>query len=262
MEQPPGPEIADRYQRLVEAAPDGIVVHRDGVILYANPSADRIFAAPPGALVGRRVLDLVHEDDRDIVRERIHRIEHEGERTEPRELRGLRLDGSPVDIEAAGHPVIYDGRIADQSIVRDITRRKTAEAELRLQTLARPLVRDIMLTLLRHVPVPQEAAADVGRRLSVTRFETVGAAVAAFRTMGLGDLRLVRQDAGRIEFEGHDLLEHRSGVTQPTCYLSLGFLEGALTGVMGAQVRGMETRCCSLGHETCRFVLMLRPATG
>lgn len=249
-------ELAERYHRLVEATPDGIVVHRGGLILHANPAAARIFgASDPGDLVGRGVLSLVHPDHHETVRERVRRIEEEGARTPPLDIRGVRLDGAVIDIEVSGHPVLYGGTAADQSVIRDITQRKRAEAEAQAQLVARPLVREMITTLLRHVAVPQEATRDVGRRLAAAGFSSTEDAMRAFRAMGLGSVALVKSGETLVEFEGHDLIEHRAGSSQPTCYLSLAFLEGALASVLKKPVRGTETRCQSLGHGSCRFVL-------
>ena len=60
-----------RYRLLVEGAPDGIVVHREGTILYANDAFAQIVGAPPEEIIGTPVLNHVHPDDRESVRERV-----------------------------------------------------------------------------------------------------------------------------------------------------------------------------------------------
>ena len=116
-----------RYRRLVEGAPDGIVVHREGRILYANEAFSRIVGTSAEALIGTPVLDQVHPDDRASVAARIVATQ-EGERAPLAEERLLRSDGSVVYTEIAGIPTTYDGRAATQAIVRDVSDRHRAQA--------------------------------------------------------------------------------------------------------------------------------------
>jgi PAS domain S-box-containing protein len=116
-----------RYRRLVEGAPDGIVVHRGGRILYVNDAFARIVGSPAEDLVGTPVLDHVHPADRGKVRARVAMIQ-DGERAPLAEERLLRADGSVVYTEIAGIPTLYDGEPATQAIVRDISDRRRAEA--------------------------------------------------------------------------------------------------------------------------------------
>ncbi|HEX2022522.1 MAG TPA: hypothetical protein VHH36_07400, partial [Candidatus Thermoplasmatota archaeon] len=133
-----------------------------------------------------------------------------------------------------------------------------AEREAAAQRLARPVVREIVQALLAHVPVPRAATSDLGRRLAGARFASLDDALDAFRTMGLGELRLVAQSGARFEFAGRDLIESRAVQAQPTCHLSLSFLEGALSSLHGRAALGSEMRCQSMRHGECRFIVMLK----
>jgi PAS domain-containing protein len=55
-------ESEARYRELVDQCPDPIVVHRDGIILFANEATARMAKSDlaPADLVGRHVLDFVH----------------------------------------------------------------------------------------------------------------------------------------------------------------------------------------------------------
>src|SRR5678816_1647982 len=65
-------ESEERYRRLVEMSPDGIAIHSEGKVVFANPSACRTMgAARPEDLIGRPVLELVHPEYHDIVRRRL-----------------------------------------------------------------------------------------------------------------------------------------------------------------------------------------------
>jgi PAS domain S-box-containing protein len=123
-------ESEQRYRRLVEDAPDAFLVHSGGRILYANAAAVRLLRAKSADdLMGRNPLELYHPDFRDVARVRNRQVERGGEPTELLEMKLLRLDGNVVDVETMGQPIMYEGRVADQSILRDITDRKRAETE-------------------------------------------------------------------------------------------------------------------------------------
>lgn len=125
-------ESEERYRRLVEGAPDAFLVISQRRILYANPTAVRLFGASgPGDLQGIDALDLVHPEFRQLVADRTKRVES-GNATDPTEVKCLRLDGGVIDVEVIGQPITFLGRPADQTVIRDITDRKRAEAERRV----------------------------------------------------------------------------------------------------------------------------------
>src|SRR3954454_3145033 len=125
-------ETEDRYRQLVELSPDAIHIHQDGKLVFVNNACLRLFGATrPAELVGRPLLDFIHPDQREIVRERM-RVQYTEMRTIPgMEQRALRLDGSTVDVDIQSAPFTFEGRPAIQTVVRDITERRRAERELR-----------------------------------------------------------------------------------------------------------------------------------
>lgn len=124
-----GAESEDRYKRLVEGAPDGFLVISGLEILYANPAAARMFGVPSAAqLQGVNALTLVHPEDRALVDRRTAAVQ-KGVTTDPVEIRCLRRDGSVINVDVIGQPITYLGRPADQTVIRDVTDRRRAEAE-------------------------------------------------------------------------------------------------------------------------------------
>ena len=123
----------ERYRILVETSPDAILLHRDGVFLYANNAALRLFGAEStDQLVGQPVESTVHPEYRTLVRERIKEAQSVAGHSNPcHEEKVLRLDGSAIDVEAIGTHLAYEGKPAVQVVLRDITARKMAEKALR-----------------------------------------------------------------------------------------------------------------------------------
>lgn len=125
-------ESEERYRQLVELCPDAIVVHTKGRVVYMNAAGAALFGAlVPEELFGKKILDLIHPEDRDLVRARIRQIDLEGTKTPLQEYRLLRLDGGIADIEATGTLVSYQGQPANLVIFRDISARNRAEQELK-----------------------------------------------------------------------------------------------------------------------------------
>ncbi|MCX9025747.1 MAG: PAS domain S-box protein, partial [Candidatus Methanoperedens sp.] len=120
-------ESEERYRRLVDSSPDGIVVHNMREIEFANPAAAKILGAEnPEELIGIPVNQIIHPDYRDFVKERIN-MEKEGKDALLAEEKFLRLDGEAVDVEVMGTPIKYKGKLEVHSVIRDITGRKQAE---------------------------------------------------------------------------------------------------------------------------------------
>ena len=125
-------ESEERYRRLVELSPEAIVVHSDGKFAFVNPAAVKLWGASSAEqLIGKPILDVVHPDYREMVRERVEQIERQGIPTELAEQKFIKLDGEIIDVEVAGMPFTYQGRPAVQTVIRDITERKRAHDVLR-----------------------------------------------------------------------------------------------------------------------------------
>ncbi len=121
-----------RYRALVESSPDGIGIHQDGRVVFVNPAGARLLGAQgPDELVGKSVMDLLHPDYREVVRERIQRSLATGQPAPPLTEKFIRLDGTVIDVEVTAVPIIWEGRPAMQVVFRDITERKRMEEELK-----------------------------------------------------------------------------------------------------------------------------------
>src|SRR4051812_5353253 len=136
-------ESEGRYRALTEMSPDAVYVHRDGIIILANPRAAALFGArDPDELVGRQVFSLVDPESRGLAQARTARLARPGDHNEPVRLVFRRVDGSRFVVEASSAAVLLDGRPAVQAVLRDVTARETAEAALRRSEELRRLALD------------------------------------------------------------------------------------------------------------------------
>jgi len=122
----------ERYRKMVEWSPLGIVIYSEGRFEYINPAALRMGGAKSAEeLIGKPVLDYIHPDYRDFAVKRLKQMMETGETTMPAEVKLARRDGSYYDADIVSSPLVYEGKSAVQSILRDISESKQAQAQLR-----------------------------------------------------------------------------------------------------------------------------------
>ena len=121
------------FRRLIEYLPYGILIHQEGKVCLANQKAVQQFnAASAQELLQLPVLDLVHPDYRDVVRERAAATIEKGTSNPLIEEKLLCRDGTPFDAEVANLAVTFNGRPGSLVVFNDITERKRVDAQLRI----------------------------------------------------------------------------------------------------------------------------------
>ncbi len=213
----------ESYRTLIETMPDGVVVHRNGAVVYMSPAARRMLGyGAEDDITGLGPLDLVHPDDRAASAVRIERIVGEGAVVPVAEKRLLRKDGRPFVAEVTGYLTLFDGEPAILSIARDVSARKQIETQLvladRLASLGRlaatighelnnPLayvlgvVRLAEKDLARATDLPEAFASRMASHLTVMaeggrRMRDI---VDGLKTLGRGDERVqVAIDVARV----------------------------------------------------------------
>ena len=123
-------ESEEVFRTLAESVSAGIYIYRDGNIIYVNPAAERLSGYSRDELLQMSVLDVIHPDFRDKVRERIQRRSMGWQSTTRDEDRIITKSGEErwVDVSAAGTK--FRGEQAVIVTAFDITSRKRAEEEL------------------------------------------------------------------------------------------------------------------------------------
>jgi PAS domain S-box-containing protein len=120
------------FQRMVEGAPDGVVISRDGVVLYANPAAVRLLGYDSAAdLVGGSMARFLEPTELATMRRRIERMRVTGESpTPPKEYPATRRDGTILTVEISSIFIDYEGKPAVLAFARDVTERGRLRAQL------------------------------------------------------------------------------------------------------------------------------------
>ncbi|HTZ19660.1 MAG TPA: PAS domain S-box protein [Opitutaceae bacterium] len=129
-------ESEAQFRRVVDAAPEAILIHKEGLVVYANPAAARLYGADSATqLVGQPMLDRVHPYFRESAQERIRLLTEERQTVPAVEQVHLRLDGQPVYLYVAAVPFVHEGKNGALVFAADFTERHRTEEALRLSQL-------------------------------------------------------------------------------------------------------------------------------
>ncbi len=126
------------FRSLIENASDIIsVVDRDGIIQFESPAVEQVLGYQPDELVGRPALEFVHPEDAPIILDLFARGFAAPGSSASAEVRFRHRDGSQRILEATGKAIVdAQGRVNGVINSRDVTERRRAERELRLQSAA------------------------------------------------------------------------------------------------------------------------------
>jgi PAS domain S-box-containing protein len=120
-----------RFKNLIDLSEDGILIHSDRKIRYANQAAARLLGMPgPDALVGRHLPDFIVPEMRALAIQRRDQLTAHGGAAAYMETRMTRVDGRVIDVEIAGSAVLEDGVPTIHTQLRDIAERKRHEREI------------------------------------------------------------------------------------------------------------------------------------
>ncbi len=147
-------ESEERYRRLVDMSPDAITVSVDGKFVLANAAALAMNnATAPEQMVGMPVTDVIAPAYREVAAERMRMLATGSIMwLPPTEEKFIRLDGTEFDGEISATRILYRGKPAVLSVLRDITERKRAEEhkralERQLESQKRYFYRETILSV-------------------------------------------------------------------------------------------------------------------
>ena len=113
-----------RYRAMVEWSPEAVAVQRNGILIYANAAAHKLFGTTHAQqLVGKPVLELVHPDFHPVVQARAAAMGHDRVAAPMAEMVLLRRDGTPINVEVQSIWTVFDGAPAIQSSIHDVSER-------------------------------------------------------------------------------------------------------------------------------------------
>ncbi len=123
-------ESEEKYRTVIDTANEAILIVQDGIQVFANNSASRLFGMPAEDLMGKQVSGFIWPEDRQYVME-MHRQRIAGEKVpDTYDFRILGAGGKPRWILTSAAKILWQGRLATLCLMTDITARKQAEAAL------------------------------------------------------------------------------------------------------------------------------------
>ncbi len=167
---------SESFRALLDAAPDAILVHREGRVVFANSMAARLVGQPEDVpMEGQRFADFVLPEDADL-------LEPTPDSPGPREVRLRHRLALRVVAEVSTVSLLFDGQPTRVSIARDVTGRRQEQEQLRatermvsLGTLAAGVAHEInnplsyLLSNLRFVDEELAAMREAGEALTGER---------------------------------------------------------------------------------------------
>ncbi|HOZ30771.1 MAG TPA: PAS domain S-box protein [Bacteroidales bacterium] len=129
-------ESEEKYRKLVELLPNGVIIHKDGKIVYVNDVVVKtVKAKNRESLVGKDIFQYIRKDYHHIVLERLQNIIENISTAELREEIYLTESGKEINVEACTVPFEMKGGTYYLTVVTDVTEKKIAEKELRLSEI-------------------------------------------------------------------------------------------------------------------------------
>ncbi|MDF2815371.1 MAG: domain S-box protein [Paenibacillus sp.] len=122
-----------QYKRVLKLSPEPIVLHREGIVQFANDMAIKLFAGNSlEDFVGRSIYDFICPSYHSFITERMNQLIQTDDYLDFIEMKVIRLDGTLLDVEVSsiyihkhiGYPII-------QIVIRDMTERKKTEEMIR-----------------------------------------------------------------------------------------------------------------------------------
>ncbi len=225
-------ESEERYRRLLENSPNGILVVQRGKITEINAAGVKLFgASSPQELLEKPLVELVGPGSRRAWEDQLQRVGETAIRLA--QERFFRLDGTAIQAEVTAFAVADDREKGIQVIFRDITEARQKEEELRTSEAIRTVAANmpIILFALDRTGVCTLSEGKGLSALGLKPGEVVGRSVFEL-------YREVPQilDAVRRALAGESLsfTMEVTGAALEIWYSPLHDSSGAVTGVIGA----------------------------
>ena len=161
-----------KYATLVEDALIGVYIIQDGKIEFANDKFADIYGYSKDELIGMDSLELVHPDDRPLVK-KLREKRLVGEKVPAEyESRGLKKNGDIIWVMRSYSKITYKGLPAISGIVANISKRRKAEEALRKSDKELRVLSNQLLSAeeKERKRIARELHDSIGQALSAIKF--------------------------------------------------------------------------------------------
>ncbi len=133
-----------RLRQIADSAFEGLMIHRDGIIIDVNAAFTGMVGLPMDQIIGRSVLDFAAQQDIAHVKERLATSRNDLE-----ECAFRAANGTVLTVEVLARDIEYGGKPAKVVALRDISERKKAAEQLEYLAHHDPLTGLANRSLLR-----------------------------------------------------------------------------------------------------------------
>lgn len=138
-------ESERRYRQLIETIPEGIIVHQEGQILYANAMA--LATIEETYLENESIFSFIAEEYHQSTRQRLASLELGGP-VQDTEMVIMTPSGDKLQMDISSLLIDYEGETAVLTILRDVTEKREMEQALRQSELQYRLITENMSDLV------------------------------------------------------------------------------------------------------------------
>ncbi len=195
----------ERFRLLTESTLTGVYLIQDNLFRYINPALASVFGYRAEEVIDKLgPLDLTAPESRELVAENIRR-RVQGEVGDIRySFKGLRKDGTLIEVEVHGARIDYKGKPAIIGTLLDITERKRAEELLRRSAEELAAIHEIDRNIIANPELHSLLQFIVGKAKELTKSD------AAFYSFVEGDVIRHHAFAG-IQSEEFRRIELKKG---------------------------------------------------
>ncbi len=123
-----------KYQtQIIETSQDGVIIHKDQIIQFANAAACSILEVDDSSqLIGRSVFDFISDvlEQKKIIRERIQQVSVKKQTAPFRKTHIITSKGNSRTVEISGIPFLSGEELMVHLTLHDVTKRNKMEKEL------------------------------------------------------------------------------------------------------------------------------------
>lgn len=116
-------ESRNMYQELVNNLPEAIILKKYDKIVFVNKEAEKMLKTKKENLLNKSVLDIIHEDSRELVKDRLS-LDYKKTSIPRLEEKLIDSDGNTIDVELCVMPIKFYNECYSLSIIKNINDRK------------------------------------------------------------------------------------------------------------------------------------------
>ncbi|TCI21127.1 PAS domain S-box protein [Exiguobacterium sp. SL-9] len=138
-------ESERRYRQLIETIPEGIIVHKDGIVLYANALALKTIGETD--VKGKSIFTYVAVEYHESTKKRLATLQL-GDSVQDTEIVLVTPIGQHLHMDLGSLLIDYEGMTAVMTVVRDMTEKREMERALRQSEMQYRLITENMSDLV------------------------------------------------------------------------------------------------------------------